>query len=130
MSEGHVTKTPSGPRYKYSAFFDTRYNTDLSVDLISTSGNPCKKKLKFLTPVAIKDFSETGAVFAGWAGLRRKTVPKELQIVQSPVTVGDNQNPFHCDIVRNKFRDKERARALAYQLLVHAEHDALLLEPH
>jgi len=124
-----MTKFGEGVRYTFEVFFDSRFSEDLSVDLIGESGSVQDKKLRIVSPIAHADFASAGIKesFIGWAGLRRKIVPTTHLIVKTPKKQGDNPNPLHCDIIRENFRTKEHARALAYELAGHAEKSNLFV---
>lgn len=125
-----VKQIGSEVRYAFEAFFDSRVADNISVDLLSVSGNVNKKSLQYLEPIAHKAFTKMKAKkpFAGWAGMRRKTVHQSILILRTPDLDPDNPNELHCDIVRpNSLRTTEGARALAFQLRANAEEDQLFV---
>jgi hypothetical protein len=115
--------SPQGQLVHYLVFYDSRFQTDLSVDRLGGSSVEDRVR-RFLTPHAVHH-GETRLPkqqFHGWAQIPVKKL-KKIKIAPSPKgdknkldDLSDPYNPYHADIVRDGYRTQQTAEVLAYAL--------------
>ncbi len=118
LSPGEIKQNGGKIDVRYKAFLDSRLESDLSFDRIGRSGNPEKGLVEQCDQIARAQMQKRGAEFAGWGAIRVSILQEnDLEIVMRPALETDPKNPNHCELLRHKFRTRETAKALAFQLL-------------
>lgn len=101
---------------KWHHFYDSRLETDLSVDVIGNGGIE-SKRIKYLHPRALSRKDH----FKGWAAIKVKNTRQkklDLMIYRDPINNEDptKANKFHAQIDRGNFRTEQLATMLAIAL--------------
>ncbi len=101
----------------FGAFFDSRVETDLSFDQIGEEHGVKAKIVVETTRYATRDLMKHKREFHGWAVLPVAKTQRQ-KFMQTPVPPPD-ENPRHCELSREPFRNPQAARALAFELLAY-----------
>lgn len=126
LQKDHLIRAESPVKYRWDTFYDSRIETDLSVDHIGTEGNDKigRRLVNEVSKIAQKDFElERKGELMGWAALKRKNINR-FDVVRTPVSEAErpeNPNPHHCEIIRSEHRNIAAARSLSYELTALAE---------
>ena len=104
-------------RLRVDHFEDSRLDNDLSVDRLGNP-NPMRAVKAYLAAKA--SAANPDRSFAGWAALRVSAIRNHkapLEVIATP----KEDNEYHADICRDRFRDKVHAYNLAIRLKEAAE---------
>ena len=109
------------PTLLVTDFFDTRLETDLSVERLGNP-NPSEVVLKHLSTLADEECSRWRKCreFIGWSCLLARDIRFrgwQGQISPQPVGEGSSENVYHAEISRDGWRDKATSYALAATLM-------------
>jgi hypothetical protein len=105
------------PKLRVDHFQDKRLENDLSVDRLGNP-NPVNKVKKHLAHLA--GAANPTLPFAGWGAIRVADIrrnPAPLEVNATPT----EDNEYHADICRARFREQVHAINLAYRLRAIAE---------
>ena len=102
--------------FKITVFMDSRLDQDLSFDRLGERGvDRCVTG--FLTPLGV----DQGKIlappkeFSGWAAIPMAKL--DFATVR-PSPTDDPYNPYHADLDRERFRERDHAEMLAFRLAV------------
>ena len=112
---GPGAKVPQG-FFKLTVFMEKRPEDDLSFDRLGETGVD-KRVTRFLTPLGA-DHGQTLAPpkeFSGWAAIPMARL--DFATVR-PSPTDKPYNPFHADLSRERYRERDRAETLAFRLAV------------
>ena len=117
LYDDEVKETNEGVTILFKAFYDKRLNEGLSVDHI---GHSSKDHRKTSHCAALAHATNTERMFMGWGGFTVGYLKsKNIDVESIPDFMPGFENPYHCEINRTKYPNREALQAFAYQLLCH-----------